>query len=183
MADWPTVAVTAHRKFATSAVGWVQFKIDRAAVWLQQECGTTVAVSGMALGGDQMWARAALHAGLSLHAYVPFPQQPDVWTSSQRAEWRRLVDAADEVIVCGDLAHVPAERRRAEVVRLLHHRNDRMLDASDAVLAVLDSTSTSGGTFSAVQKARRRGMPIVHIDPAARAVTVRVSSVGALGRT
>lgn len=173
MADWPTVAVTAHRRLPTDTLGWVQLKVDRAAVWLRDEHNTEVAVSGMALGGDQMWARAALSAGLSLHAYVPFPQQADVWTSSQRKEWRRLLELAERVVTCGDLAGIPEGRRRAEAVRLLYARNDRMLDDADAVLAVLDSTATTGGTVSAVRKAEQRGLPIVHIDPAGRTVTVR----------
>lgn len=40
-----------------------------------------------------------------------------------------------------------------------------MLDAAVAVLAVFDETRTKGGTYSAVRKARLRGMPGVHIDP------------------
>ncbi len=173
MHDWPVVAATGHRHLNTAHAVWVRGKLDAAAMWLRDQCGTQVAITGMALGVDQWWGLSALAAGLALHCYIPFPQQPDMWRPDQRDTYADLIDRATQVRICDDLNNYPDTDRRAAAVRLLHARNDTMLDAASAVVAVLCSSTTKGGTWSAVQKARRRGLPIVHIDPDRRAVTVR----------
>jgi precorrin-6x reductase len=57
-------------------------------------------------------------------------------------------------------------------VRLLRARNDGMLAEADAVVAVLKPSKTSGGTASAVRKAQAMGLPIVHLNPERRTVTL-----------
>lgn len=164
---WPVVAATGHRPqdLAPAVQDWCRIKLTRAAVWLRDERGCRVGISGMALGVDQWWAQAVLDAGLELHAYVPFPEQPDVWPVSARAEWRRLLDRAARVVTVGSLDGVTGPARKGAAVRLLHARNDAMLNDATALLAVLDLNRTSGGTWSAVRKATLRRMPGVHVDP------------------
>jgi uncharacterized phage-like protein YoqJ len=166
---WPTVCATGHRPqhLDASAAHWVKEKVTAGAVWLRDERGTKVGVSGMALGVDTWWAHAVLAAGLELHAYIPFESQPDRWTPSERAEWARLRGLATVVKVVG-----PNPRDRREAVRMLHARNDAMLAASDAAVAVLLAGKTDGGTASAVRKADRLGLPGVHLEPTARRVRV-----------
>ncbi len=172
MPDWPVVAATGHRHLNTAHTAWVRTKLDAAAVWLRDQCGTQVAITGMALGVDQWFGLACLDAGLNLHCHIPFPQQPDVWRPDQRTTYADLIDRAANVKILDDLNNYPDHDRRAAAIRLLHARNDAMLDACTAVVAVLCSSTTKGGTWSAVQKAQRRGLPIVHIDPDRRTVTV-----------
>lgn len=176
---WPVVCATGHRPqhLAPHAREWACHKLHAAARWLRNEHGTRVGISGMALGTDLWWARAALAAGLDLHAYLPFPAQADRWPADQRAEWQWLLDQAAAVKMVSTVD--PASRQDA--ARMLHARNDAMLADSAAVVAVWDPAKSSGGTASAVRKAGRR--PGVWLDPAARTVrTVRPGGFPTLAR-
>jgi hypothetical protein len=159
---WPVVACTGHRAYPPDVVPWVRAKLRDAAVWLRDQRGCRTAVCGMAVGGDLWWAQAALDAGLALHAHVPFPQQPDRWPPAWQAVWRDVRARAAREVVYGDRYDV----------RLLYARNDGMLASADAVLAVWDPSRPRGGTWSAVRRAARLGLPVVHVDPGARRVAV-----------
>ncbi len=177
---WPIVAVTGHRPkdLTVAQQQWCQDKLTKAAVWLRDERGCTVGISGLALGVDQWFAQAVLDAGLDLWAYVPFPQQADPWTPAQRREWERLLGLATRrAPYAGDLGDLAGDGRKREAVRLLHKRNDMMLADCAAVCAVLDVTRTKGGTLSAVRKAVRRGLPGVHLDPVTQIVRVGLPEV------
>jgi hypothetical protein len=161
--------VTGHRELAAEEADWVRGRLADCVAWLRDVHDTTVAISGMALGVDTTWAQVALDAGLALHAYVPFPQQPDRWPEPDREEWSKLLARATEAHTVGDLNNVDPGRRRFEVIRLLHARNDAMLRATSGVaVAALRASATTGGTYSCVEKARRRGLTVVHIEPESR---------------
>jgi uncharacterized phage-like protein YoqJ len=161
---WPTVMVTGHRPqhLMTVETDWVKAEVSRVVVKLRDEHGMTCGISGMAIGTDLWWAAAVVNAGVRLWAHIPFPGQPDRWRQADRAEWVRLRDLADEVTLYGT----------AYDVRLLHARNDGMLAAADAVVAVWKPSKTSGGTASAVRKARAMGLLVVHLNPERRTVTL-----------
>ncbi|WP_152748233.1 DUF1273 domain-containing protein [Micromonospora sp. RV43] len=127
----------------------------RVAVKLREEHGTQIGVSGMALGVDTWWAQAVLAAGMELWAYVPFPQQPAKWQPADQEEWRRLRALASRVREFGPRYDV----------RLLHARNDGMLLDAKAVTAVWLPGKKDGGTYSAVRKAGRLRLPVIHLDP------------------
>jgi hypothetical protein len=175
---WLVVACTAHRSYPTDVVPWVRSRLADATRWLRDQCGTTTAISGMARGGDLYWAQAALDAGLLLHAHVPYPQQADRWTRVERALWRSLLDRAAETVVYGDLDDVVAGGRSQAAARLLHARNDGMLAAAGAVVAVWEPARPRGGTWSVVRKAAVLGVPVVWLEPGARAT--RLPSAGEL---
>ncbi len=170
VADWPTVAATGHRYLNEDVRGWVWQKLHNAAVWLRDTHSTRVAISGLALGVDQMWAHAAVEAGLNLHAYIPFEQQPDRWRPEQQDRWRHLLNQATHVTVVGTLTATDPAARKLEATRLLHLRNDHMLSACDAAIAVLASSAVRGGTVSTVAKAQQRGLPVIHVDPDTRTI-------------
>ncbi|GAB2732418.1 hypothetical protein [Nocardioides pakistanensis] len=157
------VAVTGHRPtyYTPDEAAWAQVALARAAWTLRSKYGTTTAISGMALGADTWWALAGLAAGMRLHAYIPFTDQPVKWPEADRALWRTLRARAEKEIVLG-------EHYRVE---LLHQRNDCMIDDADLMVAVWKSDVTKGGTFSAVTKIRRIGRPMLLVDPATRTIT------------
>jgi hypothetical protein len=159
-AEWPVVSGTGHRSQHMSAVGhtWLRAEQRRIALKLKREHGTTVAISGMALGFDLGWAHAALDMGLDLWAYVPFPQQADRWAPAVRAEWELLLRRAARVSYTADEFSVAA----------LHRRNDEMLRDSVAVYAGWIQGKTDGGTASALRKAVKLGRPVVWSDPERR---------------
>ncbi len=178
---WPSVMVTGHRPqdIPDDAHGWVRDRLDAGAVWLRDERGTTCGITGMALGSDMWWADAAHRAGVPFVAYIPFPQQPDPWRESNPeavAAWQRLRALAAKVEPYGDLAGLAVHARKAVVVKLLHERNDGMLNATakagGAVLAVWCPSKRDGGTYSALKKAHQLGLPVILINPEARTTSM-----------
>lgn len=152
---WPVVCATGHRALPNE--DWVEPELRRVAAKLRDEHGTTVGISGMAIGADMAWARAVLAAGLELWAYMPCPQQADRWPRTLVAEWRRLRGLAAREKFFGDHYEV----------RFLHARNHGMLDDSAGTVAVWMPASRSGGTWGAVQEAAQRDRTMVHVDPVA----------------
>lgn len=167
------VAGAGHREFAEGGENWVRGQLRGWALWLRDNAGTRVGVSGMARGFDLWWADAVVAAGLDLHAYLPFAEQAERWpkTGKDKKEWVRLCALAAETVTVGVLnPDVPAKGRSTVVNRLLHARNDSMLAAATALVIAWDPAKLDGGTHSMVLKAARRQIPGIHLDPAARAV-------------
>jgi hypothetical protein len=169
--QWDTVCATAHRKLTAAQQAWLEVELYRIAYKLKVEHGTVTAISGMALGGDQIWAEQALFAELRLVAAIPFAAQADSWPREAQERWAQLLAAAAEVETVSDVD--PDSPR--EAARLLHARNDWMLDRSRAVVAVADPSKRRwdgrgrirGGTWGAVAKAHRRRLPVIWVNPAA----------------
>lgn len=168
---WTIVAATGHRaglpndlidrldRRRPGTIAGIRWHLRRLACVLRDEHGTTVGLSGMARGVDLWWAQAILEAGLILGAHIPCPQQADPWSPDVRAAWRNLCDAADP-----EYSHIYAPEYDKSVLR---QRNEGMIGAADALVAVWDPGERRGGTWSAVCYARRtkpagRGF---HIDP------------------
>lgn len=156
-ATYHSVMVTGHRPQHLTAEqqSFARAELDRLAVKVRDEHGAVEAISGMALGADTWWAQAALAAGLTLAAYIPSEGQPSKWRPADRERWRELRAAARREVVVGGAQYD---------VRMLHARNDAMLRDADLVIAVWSPSKTTGGTASAVRKARALGLDVVVVD-------------------
>ncbi|GAA0719248.1 hypothetical protein GCM10010199_23700 [Dactylosporangium roseum] len=168
-----TVAGTGHRPatrtnpdgITPAQMPWVRAKARAGLLWLAEHHDTEEVWSGMALGWDLVLASAAVDLGIPLRAVIPFESQPEVWRDPRDvAEWRRLRAAAESEIVCG-----PNPTSNQHAAALLHGRNDELLRA-EGLFACWDARKRSGGTHSAVKKAARLELPVVHLDPAAQVV-------------
>lgn len=159
---YSSVALTGHRPQSLDRAQrrWVRDSLHDVANGFASRYGTTEAISGMALGADTWWAQAALAAGLDLAAYLPSPDQASRWRQEDRRVWEQLRSRAAREVVLG-----PAYR-----VQLLFARNEAMLRDADALVAVWLTDQRSGGTFDTTGKALRRGLPVLHIDPASRRI-------------
>lgn len=160
------VMVTGHRPqhMSHEQHAFAKRELDRLAMKLTMEQGMRIAISGMALGADTDWAFSALSMRAHLWAFIPFPQQADRWPASQLDTWNYLRGRASHEVVIAESYSVGA----------LHARNDAMLDAADAVIAVWSPSKTTGGTASCVRKAEARGVPLIVVDLDARTTTVRM---------
>lgn len=169
---WTRVAVTGHRPQALTAdqIAWSTDELERLAVKLRDCNGTQVAITGAALGADTYWAKAAVHAGLDLWAYVPFLGQAATWEPAERRTWGQLISLAKRTLVLGSEYDV----------RLLHARNEFMIRDADMVIAVWDPAKITGGTASTVKKARAAGKTLVIVDVAARRTHLERPTFGAL---
>jgi hypothetical protein len=174
MTTWPTAMVTAHRPqhLPGDTLDWIAEQLHRITFKLRDQHRTDTAVSGMALGGDQDWAESAIMAGLALWAHVPFPQQPDPWPATAQRRYRALLDEAAQVNTYGDLAGLTGDARKREAVRLLHGRNDGMIAVAHVAVAVYRPSLTTGGTASAWRKLWATTLPIIHVNPDTRTVTL-----------
>jgi hypothetical protein len=134
---------------------------DLAQVVLEHEQPDTV-VSGAQQGWDWALALAAQRLSLPYHLVVPFHGFASNWPRDTHARWRDLLQQAQLVTFVYEGMPDSAEH----AVRLLHERNDRLLDYLDPVsgdsgfVAALWSGTAQGGTYSAVIKARTRGLVV-----------------------
>lgn len=176
---WDRVCATAHRDIPANATAWLRYELDRGCAWLAEH-STRVAVTGMARGGDLMWADSAHRAGLEVWAFVPFLEQTARWNKPDIAEWWRILELATVRHVVGEIPDgVPAARRSAAVNQLMFARNRAMLDATQACLAVWDGRM-SGGTHGALCDAAKRRRPGVHLNPADHTITFNLPDLASL---
>ena len=103
---------------------------------------------GMARGCDLYFAEAVLSLGLRLEAYLPCPSQTRAWPESDRARQTGLL------LSCAAVYMVEPEYSPGCMLR----RNQKMVDAADALLTVYDGSP--GGTGAAIDYAKRRGKPV-----------------------
>ena len=160
MIAWPTVALTGHRPkhLSPSARDWVRAELTHHAVRLRDQHGMTCGISGMASGADLWWADAVVRADVTLWPHVPYRQQPDPWSESDRQEWARLL---------GEARRQPVVYGPSPEVRWLFARNRGMVDAADLVLAVW-IRGRRGGTCEALRYALDRGHRPTWVDPVRR---------------
>ena len=104
---------------------------------------------GMARGCDLYFAEAVLSLGLRLEAWLPCPSQTERWSEGDRARQTGLL------LGCAAVYMVEPEYTPGCMLR----RNQRMVDAADALLTVFDGSP--GGTGAAIDYARRRCKPVM----------------------
>jgi len=178
---WPIVCATGHRPqhLSSPARSFTRDKLLRAAQWLRDERGTTVGLSGFALGTDLWWADAVVRAGLTLGAYIPCSDQTARWTGGDRREWERLRALADPAhsYEC-DQPYNGLDDQRHTGPELMNQRNTKMITAADAVLCVWITGKHSGGTWDAINTAHQLNRPGVHLDPSQHLDPARAVRLG-----
>lgn len=188
--QWRVAMCTGHRSLPSPAAKWVRHELIRTAQKLRADHGTETAVTGMALGADTQWGYAGNGVDMKVWAHTPFLQQAQQWTSRQRDEWGYLRRLATQETVYGDLGDTEGDERKWLATRLLHARNDGMIEvtraASGVVLAVWDGRQV-GETWSVIEKLHPRGkaplLPVIWLNPTARTVTLGIPEHRLLTRT
>jgi uncharacterized phage-like protein YoqJ len=169
---WTNAMVTAHRKLPQFSGDWLRPALAERLTKLRENFGVETATSGMALGGDMMFAEEALDLNFPLTAAVPFPGQPHdeygpKWSPAQRQRWERLCERASHVEYVSTTDPLTYNERTT----MLHARNDWMLQRAQVVLAIWAPANKKGGTFSCIVKAVSAGKPVILFNLATRAVT------------
>jgi len=157
------VMVTGHRSLPAEAWNWVASDIARCLSKLADQRGDLIAIQGLALGADMLFAEIALGQDRPVWSFEPFSGQASRWNPTEQARHERIKAASARTVTLAD----DPGGDRGLAVRLLHARNDRMLGEADIVMAVLDARQT-GGSRSAVLKALKRELPVLRLNPAAR---------------
>ena len=153
---------TGHRP---DKLGFTQREEDELRLRLQMRIvqavseGYTDFYCGMAMGvdiiaGELVASLRQQYPEIRLIAVIPFPAQSRKWNDMWRSRWSALLNLADEKVIL-----YPVFRRGC-----YHARNRYMVDRSERVIAVYDG-SLSGGTFTTVSYARKKGVPVELIAP------------------
>lgn len=112
-----------------------------------------IVITGMAVGWDTEVCSAAVDLGCEVRAYVPFVGQEKKWPQASQDRYHELLSKC-EVIICSEGEYAAWK---------LHHRNERMVNAGDVVIAFWNGEP--GGTGSCVKYAEKVGKPIINLFP------------------
>lgn len=142
------VAGTGHRPDKLGGYGKdVRIKLKRVATKSLELLQPTEVMSGMALGWDTALAEAALELGIPLTAAVPFKGQEGRWPQESKDRYFYLLSQASSVVeVCPP----------GYAAWKMSKRNEYMNNWADAVLALFDTSVTSGGTWHCIQDGIRK---------------------------
>ena len=117
--------------------------------------GYTCFISGGALGVDQDFAQAVLHAkqirkDINLEIAVPCRSQDIGWSKAEKTRYHTLLESADTVVILSE------QYTRSCMLK----RNEYMVDKSDLVLAYWNGEE-SGGTWYTVNYAKQRQKTLI----------------------
>lgn len=128
---------------------------------IQRHCGRALAVVGvcsLAVGTDQLFARAVLSSGGRLHVVIPCEQYEGTFDDVELPAFRSLRQRASKVEM---LAH-PAPGATA-----FFEAGRRVVELCDVLLTAWDGRDPdgSGGTADVVAYARSMGVQTVNVWP------------------
>lgn len=156
------IAVTGHRP--TKLFGYDMSRPEYMSMkrfmkaYLKKKC-CTVAVSGMALGVDQLFAEAVLELkeegyDIKLHCAIPCKNHSSKWPRKSQEIYEDILKKADEIHLVSDEEYKPY---------LMQKRNEYMVDMADEILAIWDESS--GGTANCVRYAEKKEKTITKKKP------------------
>lgn len=129
----------------------------------------TRVISGMAVGFDLLLAEVALEDGMPLSAYVPFPGHDTKWADTDKRRLGEILDAADDVVyVCDRYSNAA-----------YHIRNQKMVDASLAVISAWNGMK-AGGTYQCLKYAAKRRRRCYILGPGGVAHAASGQTLGGL---
>lgn len=108
-------------------------------------------LTGMAIGADQWSAESALVLGIPVVAAIPFKGQESRWSSSQQEHYHHLLSQCSETHILFDGPYSP---------HMFLMRNQWLVDHANLALVVWGGAQ-SGGTWDAVKRIRKAGLPHV----------------------
>lgn len=112
------------------------------------------AITGMALGVDQLAAEVCIEMNIPFIAAIPFKGQECKWPKRAQEHYNYLLTFAHEAIIVCEGEYSP---------RKMQIRNEWMVDRCQRLIAVYDGST--GGTANCVDYAERKGRRISVIDP------------------
>ena len=161
------VGITGHQNLGTRCdVEWISEMMIHAV----DEYDITKGISCLAAGADQLFAEILCQRQIPYMAVVPSAGYEDTFAESAlRENYRLLLIRAQEVMKL-DFAFPSEEAFFAA--------GKYVVDLSDLVFTVWDGLRAKGlgGTGDIVSYAASKGKSIVHFDPIARRVDLKLSS-------
>ncbi len=139
------VAFTGHRPDKLEGLA---SSVSDAIRWFLVRTGPERAISGMALGVDQLAAAWCRILRIPWIAAIPFPGQDVRWSGQQRKQYEKLLEDASDIVVLDKEYHPWSFQKR----------NEWMVDNSELLASVWDGSA--GGTANCVRYAESIGRKI-----------------------
>lgn len=114
----------------------------------------TKAISGMALGIDQIAVEVCIKLGIPFIAAVPFKGQELAWPIASQKKYFELLERADSIEYVSPGGYAAWK---------MQVRNQFMVDRCDVLIAVFDGTP--GGTKNCFDYAVAKSKKIIRINP------------------
>lgn len=151
-----SVAFTGHRFIPYGKLPMLKAALKNVIIELYTK-GYNNYYCGMAIGFDLLSAEAVLslkaeYKGLRLIAVVPYRNQDERFSFTDKKRYRSILNKADETIIL----------REDYCQGCLLRRNDYMLAYSNQVIAYFDGEN-KGGTFYTCRNAQAEGMPVINL--------------------
>lgn len=155
------VGITGHQDLGgPHAEAWVKETVDA----LLERYPVSEGVSSLAIGADQLFASALLARGIPFVAIVPSQGYEETFKSvASRQNYEALLSHAAAVVTLDHSA--PSEEAFLAA-------GEEVVRRSDALFAIWNGKPAGGvgGTADVVHYARKRGIPVVHVNPTAATV-------------
>lgn len=160
------IAVTAHRpnKLNNEYSGgplstWISYQME-AIVNNYSSTSIPDFISGMALGGDTIWAWLAIKLGAILIAAIPCKNQDAKWLQPSKDIYNRILSYKKCTKACNP--------ERPYDKNCMQDRNIWMVNNCDLLIAVWNGTE--GGTYNCLKYAISKKKEIIIIDPVKKIV-------------
>jgi hypothetical protein len=152
------IGITGHQELGT-ATEWVR---DQLLHILNRLPSPIAAYTSLARGADQIFAEAAVNAGATLHAVIPFHGYERTLTGDALTTYERLLSVASVEVLKTSGSDEDAYLAAGE----------RIADSVDVMIAVWNGRPAKGrgGTADIVEYCRRKAIPWIHINPESRSV-------------
>lgn len=157
------VGLTGHQKLDNLRDWeWVKVEIDKILTSLPSPI---TGITSLAIGADQLFAKAILHHKGSLEVILPFPEYEDTFDESpDRERYQQLLNAASKVNVM---------QRTGSDEECYFAAGKMVVNEADLLLAVWNGKPAAGlgGTGDVVRYAQQRQKRIIHLNPITHEVT------------
>ena len=111
-----------------------------------------IAISGMAIGTDQLFAEICIEKGIPVYAYIPFSGQETRWPMHVQKRYHALLEKCEKKVIVCDSASIAA----------FQTRNVAMVHASTRAIAVRDYEP--GGTENCIKVLDRESKPYTTVE-------------------
>jgi hypothetical protein len=157
------IGLTGHQKLDNPRDWeWVKGEIDRILTSLPSP---VIGLSSLAVGADQLFAKAILQHKGSLEVIIPFPEYESTFDDGPDREWyQQLLKAASKINVM---------RRAGSDEECYFAAGKKVVDGADVLVAVWNGKPAAGlgGTGDIVKYARQRQKRTIHLNPITHEVT------------
>lgn len=147
------IGITGHQERDGIDWEWVRLKIER---YLARK-NRIIGFSSLAMGTDQLFAKAVLDHGGTLIAVIPIDDYETYFKGEDLAEYQRLFAASDPV----ELGSIKRDAQAfLDAGKWIVREVDRMIAVWDG-----EPAEGAGGTGDIVRYANSLNKPVYHINP------------------